>query len=122
MHRFATKEEGGAGVVIVQLTSSWDPATNVQWVRAEMAVRDGSYVTSQDVHLRMRGVYVEPTGHVHLVSESTLDHAFRGTDEEGDEEAGGATFDWVTAFPGLRIERLCESRAATSWVCRSPRR
>lgn len=92
MSRFDTKEEGGAGVVILQLTSAWDPATNVQWVRAEMAVRDGTYVTSQDVHLRMRGVYVEPTGFVHLVSESTLDHAFRGADEGGDErgdERGG---------------------------------
>ena len=46
----------------------------MQWVRAELAVRDGSYVTSQDKHLRMRGVYVEPTGMVQLVSESTVDH------------------------------------------------
>ena len=38
MTRFDAKEEGGAGVVIVQLTSAWDPATNVQWVRAELAV------------------------------------------------------------------------------------
>ena len=83
MKRFNTKEEGGEGVVIVQLSSRWDPTTNVQWVRAELAVRDGSYVTSQDKHLRMRGVYVEPTGMVQLVSESTVDHSFKPGAEAG---------------------------------------
>ena len=90
MSRFDTKEEGARAS-----SSCSSRARGIRRRTSSGSERDGrprrDLRDEPDVHLRMRGVYVEPTGFVHLVSESTLDHAFRGTDEEGATRgAGGA--------------------------------
>ena len=61
---------------MLQIKSTFDPETFAQSVKAEVAVRDGSYITEHDVHLRAYGVYAEPTGMLALTSESRLDHTF----------------------------------------------
>ena len=81
--------EGGVGAIVLQIKSTFDPETFAQSVKAEVAVRDGSYITEHDVHLRAYGVYAEPTGMLALTSESRLDHTFsrRGGGSESESES-----------------------------------
>ena len=74
MHAFL--DEGGAGAVVLQLRSRWDPARRVQSVTGEASIRDGAYISDDDQHIRLEGVYVEPTGMLAALGESRIASAF----------------------------------------------
>ena len=81
--------EDGAGVAVLQLRAGWDPRKRSHWTRGEIALRDGSYITENDVHLRAEGMYVEPTGMVQMIAgNSRVDGTF-GNHGGGD---GGRSF------------------------------
>ena len=81
--------EDGAGVAVLQLRAGWDPRKRSHWTRGEIALRDGSYITENDVHLRAEGMYVEPTGMVQMIAgNSRVDGTF-GNRGGGD---GGTSF------------------------------
>ena len=71
-------DDDDGGVVVIQLVSRWNNLKTVQWTRADVAFRDGKYITQRDVHMRLDGVYVAPTGMTHLASEPSA--GFRGAE------------------------------------------
>jgi hypothetical protein len=74
MHAYL--DEGGAGTVVLQLRSRWDPARRVQAVAGEASIRDGAYISDDDQHIKLEGVYVEPTGMLAALGESRIASAF----------------------------------------------
>ena len=74
MHAFL--DEGGVGSAVLQLRSRWDPARRVQAVVGEASIRDGAYISDDDQHIRLEGVYVEPTGMLAMLGESRIASAF----------------------------------------------
>ena len=74
MHAFL--DEGGVGAAVLQLRSRWDPARRVQAVVGEASIRDGAYISDDDQHIRLEGVYVEPTGMLAMLGESRIASAF----------------------------------------------
>ena len=74
MHAFL--DEGGVGAAVLQLRSRWDPARRVQAVVGEASIRDGAYISDDDQHIGLEGVYVEPTGMLAMLGESRIASAF----------------------------------------------
>ena len=86
MHAYL--DEGGAGTVVLQLRSRWDPARRVQAVAGEASIRDGAYISDDDQHIKLEGVYVEPTGMLAALGESRIASAFFDENKTAEISAG----------------------------------
>jgi hypothetical protein len=60
------------GVIFYQLMATPTTHKDVQYVQGEMVVREGEYVTSDDLHLMLEGVYVQPLGLLRVFMNSDL--------------------------------------------------
>ncbi|KAK9829544.1 hypothetical protein WJX72_006402 [[Myrmecia] bisecta] len=58
-----------AGLVILQLKSFATPVEGVHDIEGELVIRDGVYVTEEDVLMKVTGVYVVGAGRLHAVAE-----------------------------------------------------
>lgn len=86
MHAFLS-ELHELGTAVIQLRGRWDPDKRVQTVTGEAAIRDGPYISDDDQHVKLNGVYVEPTGKLVMLGESRIGDVFlqagNGTDRDG---------------------------------------
>ena len=92
MHAFL--DEGGAGTVVLQLRSRWDPARRVQAVAGEVSIRDGAYISDDDQHIKLEGVYVEPTGMLAALGESRIASAFADANATASVSSAAGDGDW----------------------------
>jgi hypothetical protein len=116
MHAFLEKANGDAGVVVVQLRSRWDETRRVQSVVGEAALRDGAYISDDDQHIKVEGVYVETTGMLAMFGESRIPSEFsaaKGADSTLRAAAGGGG-DEVTS------QKKSEQKRRVNAVSRSP--
>lgn len=60
------------GVIIYQLTTTPSKHPDVQYVHGEVVLREGLYVTDEDLHLMLEGVYVRPEGTLHVMMHSDM--------------------------------------------------
>jgi hypothetical protein len=60
------------GVIFYQLMATPTAHKDVQYVQGEMVVREGEYVTSDDLHLMLEGVYVQSLGLLRVSMNSDL--------------------------------------------------
>jgi len=61
-----------AGVAIFQLVTMPTDHPDVHYVQGEMVIREGLYVTENDVHLQMEGVYLRSSGSLRTVMNSDM--------------------------------------------------
>jgi len=73
------------GVIIYQLTTTPSKHPDVQYVHGEVVLREGLYVTDEDLHLMLEGVYVRPEGTLHVMMHSDMQELL---DVEEVEERG----------------------------------
>lgn len=81
MHAFLD-EINELGTAVLQLRSKWDPLKRVQTVTGEAAIRDGKYISDDDQHIKINGVYVEPTGQLVMLGESRIGNVFSSSGGE----------------------------------------
>jgi hypothetical protein len=70
--------EGGwaRGECSLRLRTSFDDDSRVQSVIGEVTLREGAYISKDDAHVTMEGVYTEATGGLYLTGESKLRKRF----------------------------------------------
>eukprot|EP00854_Cymbomonas_tetramitiformis_P003093 gene3093-3926_t len=61
-----------SGVIIFQLTSTPTKEEDVQYIQGEVVLREGMYVTSEDVHMMLEGVYIRPLGELQAAEHLAL--------------------------------------------------
>jgi hypothetical protein len=76
--------EGGwtRGECSLQLRTSFDDDARVQSVIGEVTLREGAYISNDDAHVTMEGVYTEATGGLYLTGESKLRKRFESATNE----------------------------------------
>eukprot|EP00850_Spirogloea_muscicola_P007978 SM000041S15537 [mRNA] locus=s41:666523:669320:- [translate_table: standard] len=70
------------GSIVFHLSSAMTTKPEVHYVHGELVLRDGKYISSSDIHMKLEGVYIRPYGQLRVALSSAADPEV-GESEDG---------------------------------------